>query len=203
MQDLGQKAHMLSEILEAMQQEEAAKCGALADVRSLHQALDQAQVHLRCLAFALRPLHVVVGSSCWVQFMPGLCTQCRNWDIPIAIPSSDVIPTFHNLPCQLPSSDNWLRPVIGSNQGLIPTCLTDCWSDRSTFGVSISQEGDSHLSFCVQKSHIISALVDVQPDLRRTMVYRDHFDGFDFNATQQVLFGRDDSPQDERIPARS
>lgn len=53
MQDLGQKARMLSEILEAMQQEEAAKCAALADVRSLHQALDQAQVPLRYLVYAL------------------------------------------------------------------------------------------------------------------------------------------------------
>lgn len=45
-QELEQKARMLADILEALQQEEAARAAAAAEARSLHAALDQAQVAL-------------------------------------------------------------------------------------------------------------------------------------------------------------
>lgn len=115
-QDLGEKARMLSEILEAMQQEEAAKCSALADVRSLHQALDQAQAAMHDAEEGRRIAEDAAASQ-----TAALAATKRRAD------------TYREENRALLSNyDEWLRTLVSAKGGTaaaaahlkLPACLT-------------------------------------------------------------------------------
>lgn len=99
--ELGQKARMLSEILEAMQLEESAKSAAFADVRSLHQALDRAQEALHEAEEGRR-----VAEDAATSQTAALAATKRRAD------------TYRDENRALLSNyDEWLRTLVTANRG--------------------------------------------------------------------------------------